>query len=956
MADPVQPVQGKDGGSYSDFHPAIIAADTANMQAGSPTSLLDSAAMLGTTAVISGLSSIYNTGASLLGAEKIDVAKVLTDNDEHLGQFYQQNKELADLSGFVTTSLIPGGLAVKGLQLAKAGTALGPFSRALGFASSKTDFFVKQGLEKMAVDGGTVFQLINSNKLAAMAWETADQIQNVAAFETAVALTMNQSPLLEKDSLGDMAKHIATTSIAFGGIGGAIESIAINGIFRAGQKTISAATRDYDTIRYVQGNIPLGDKAYGIYASMLDLPEVGRNIEFTYRLAGKDNKLELPTKDALERAVSSTQRRATDDFRATINQIAQGDELLGQQFASSLLSKLDNAKSNGAGKDQLLDLLEDHLLSVGKILPINPETAAKGTEGLFYLAEKIDPKVLPTIKTADDLMLAVKNRAPTGADVSKFPYEQVGPNSEVRMAMVGTSSDAKGNLPRFATASDAFDSGVDAVVLPNGTFRINPKSPRFIQRDDPILQPRGYYNVRTGSFSDVAFATVADIASSTKRLAVTGPDMVVSGGRHWKQEGSLNVDFSLAKMDTMDASARYVWAQQLSVIPAKVSESDLPLLEKIYQDGSATHGDVIVRFADGTEKAVSDIGDFGNFLKGQKLGMLRGFFESGKTEDVVAIATKLNVDPQWVSKAVETNFQAPALDISSIRLTDSLKPQNMEVRWDFARTQEISNKLTGKKADAKPIGFIQTLPDAAGHVIYGQLGWQYRVKVAKDQYEAAFTAVMGAKNAAKFLELTPEIAAKIADSAGAGSGLLKFSNADYGDQLRLWAQYSGQQVNILGREAANSTLDVLQPIMLAIKDKPEAAAELGVLTTALRRTPDKFVHSIENPKVLLNKDAAVFDKELGGYKLDEVKAGDLTAVGRRVKFDIQDDNVAEFVAASTAANAGRVDKMKVLMTARGWNYNYDPHVVYAPAVDTARYPYFAFVRAKPELLNGTSDV
>ena len=46
----------------------------------------------------------------------------------------------------------------------------------------------------------------------------------------------------------------------------------------------------------------------------------------------------------------------------------------------------------------------------------------------------------------------------------------------------------------------------------------------------------------------------------------------------------------------------------------------------------------------------------------------------------------------------------------------------------------------------------------------------------------------------------------------------------------------------------------------------------------------------------------------------------------------------------------------MLMTSKGFNYNYDPRVVYAPPVDTSRYPYFAFVRKLPEFLGGSSEV
>jgi len=139
MADDVASIA--DQTSYADIHPIYTAADTANMQAGSDESFLDNAGNFTYGAVLSGLASIYNTGANLLGAEQFDVAKWMNENDQHMGAYYAKNKQLVDVAGFAVTSFIPGGLALKGVQLAKAGTMLGPFGRALGYASSQQKLY-----------------------------------------------------------------------------------------------------------------------------------------------------------------------------------------------------------------------------------------------------------------------------------------------------------------------------------------------------------------------------------------------------------------------------------------------------------------------------------------------------------------------------------------------------------------------------------------------------------------------------------------------------------------------------------------------------------------------------------------------------------------------------------------------------------------------------------------------
>lgn len=941
--------------SFDDFHPALIAADTANMQAGATESIFDNAYNLGGSALLSGFASIYNTGAGLLGAEKFDVGQWLQENDQHMGAYYERNKELADTAGFIVTSLVPGGLALKGLQLAKAGTTLGPFSRALGYASSRQQYFLDRGLKELSTEGGTVFGLINKNKLASIAWGTADQMLSVAAFETAVAATMKQSPLLEKDDWADVGKHIALTSLAFGGIGGGIEALAINSVFKKATKTIDATMREFDTLRYVQGDLALGDKAYGIADSVLNLPSVGKNIEFTYRFAGKESSLELPTKAALERAIGITERRGWDDFKLTINKMAESDPELGNSYADFLVNRVRTMKEAGAERPEITDFLQDQLLNVGKITRVSSD-AAKGSDDIFYIAKSIQPEKVATLKTFDDFLGAVVSRTPTGTDVSKYPYEIVGKTEDVKIGMVGLKNQQLQSGAHYASIEDAFSSGMDVAALANGTIRINPKSKNFRSVDDPIIAPKSYFNVKTGAYSDVAFPTVADIASTTKPLAITGVDHLVSGGRVFKF--TVMDEFPIKTMDTLQTSARYVWAEQLKVVPNKVLETDIPLLERIFQDGSIQYKDRIIKFSDNTEKKIGDFSDFGAWLEQQKLMILQGFFSKNpKGADIVELATKMNVEVEWLQKGIANNFAANTQlgNGFSVPLKESLKVQNVQIHWDFEKAQEVSNALSGTNKKT-PDYLVQTLPAGAGNIIYGELGWGYRVKVAKDSYEAAAASVLGAEKAARLLPLTPEIATAIADQLGAGASIVKFSNADYGDPLRLWSQNSGLQVSLWGKEAANATLSGLQPMMVAIKDSPTAAGELGVLTTALRRTGDKYYIDVSNKFKLINKEAAVFDKDLGGYKLDDLAGKELEKNGRRAVFEMKEEKVADFIAESTGYNASRIDKQKVLMTSRGFNYNYDPNIVYVPPVDTARYPYFAFVRKNAEMLGGSSEV
>jgi hypothetical protein len=944
---------------YASIHPVITAADTANMQAGSEYSLIERAGMFTKSAAVSGIASVYNTAANLLGEEQWNVAQWLSDNDEHLGLYYQQNKQLTDLAGFIGTSLIPGGLALKGVQLAKAGTMLGPFGRALGYASTRQKLYLEQGLKELATEGGTVFNLINKNKLASMAWATADQAINVAAFETAVAITMKQSPLLEKDEWTDVFKHVAVTSLAFGGIGGAIESIAINSIFKQGTRSIDAAMREFDVVKHIEGDIVLGDKAYGTVRSLLELPTTARDIEFTYRIGGETRKLELPTKQALERAAESAQKRGWDDFRETVNRMAQSDPELGNQFSDYLINLVKREQQAGKSKEEILDRVGDHLFNVKQIRRVSANAA--DDPALFYVAKEIDPERIFKIKDFNSFLTEVVSRSPKGKEGFKTPYELVGTGDDVKVALVGLKQEGpvlETSYARFAVVDDAFSNGYDVAVLANGTIRINPKSSKFRKVDEPITAPKSFFNARVGAFTDVAYPTVADIATTTKPLAMTSVSHLVSGGKEWSM-APYNV-FALEELDTLKASARYVWAgsKELKVVPQKVADTDIPLLERIFQDGADKWKDVVLRSADNTERKVGDIKDFGLWLKEQKLAILQSFLgKNEKGEDLLSLGVKLNVDPVWIQDAIAANF-IPTEKLSSgfsLPLSASTRPQNMEVLWDFAHPKLLENSLLGKTGKVPNTVMVQGFPEAAGNTIYGELGWAYRVKLGNDARQSAFAAVMGTVDASKFVELNADTVLNIANQAGSGAGLLKSSNADYGDVLGLWSQYTGALVHEISRRNANATLSELQPLMIRIKDSKQAAAELGILTTAMRRTPEKFMIDPINNKRLVNLEAVEKAPE-GGWIVNEAKLIELQKAGRAHQFVMEVDEVAEFISASSVANARRIEKNKVLMTSRGFNYNYDPRVVYIPPVDTGRYPYFAFVRKKPEMLGTSSEV
>jgi len=154
----------------------------------------------------SGVTSILNTGISLGNvfggdAEKIDYAQNLREYDDDLLKYYEEHKAGADLGGFLLTSLVPGGLGMKGLkaiQTMKTGEGIGANVQAVaGFFANKQEKYLKAAAQTLKDPSQQVYGIINRDKILSIAAGFGEQALQGAVFETAVLLTMNQNPVME---------------------------------------------------------------------------------------------------------------------------------------------------------------------------------------------------------------------------------------------------------------------------------------------------------------------------------------------------------------------------------------------------------------------------------------------------------------------------------------------------------------------------------------------------------------------------------------------------------------------------------------------------------------------------------------------------------------------------------------------------------------------------------------
>ena len=180
---------GIESGDVNSALPSyMVAADTHNVANGNETfidsafSTIENIPMFIGVSLLSGANQLYNIapdiGNLIAGEgtfERSDTTKVITELDSDLGKYYEENKQGADLVGFIASSLIPGTFGVKmlnagqkalrGAMVGKQGTGMG---KAMGLLTPNKQKFIDKATKEVATNSSAA-SLTNGNALKAVA-------------------------------------------------------------------------------------------------------------------------------------------------------------------------------------------------------------------------------------------------------------------------------------------------------------------------------------------------------------------------------------------------------------------------------------------------------------------------------------------------------------------------------------------------------------------------------------------------------------------------------------------------------------------------------------------------------------------------------------------------------------------------------------------------------------------
>ena len=908
--------------------PVVLASDTVDLQ-GSTFSRLGDAATKGLgSAAISGALSVYNTALDYAGKESLDTATVIRDFDNSWGDYYEQNKEIIDLGGFVATSFVPGAIGIKALKLARSGQALGPVSRALNLAPTKSAENLKLAMRELAKSGGTVTAEVTAAKRAKLAWDVGDQILTSAAAELAIVATMNDSPIFEGDTAWDFAKNVTAGALFGGAIGGVFDAFATRGVLKGAQKAIEANKRDFDTVfDPTRLGLSKSDEVLLFAENLLKLPDDFYNTNFTYKLGGKDHVAVLDTGEAFKATKTRAEKVAFDTLMGKFNELAEGGEVTGQAMFQFIAGKIKSGKEAGETSEQIADTIQGYLQGVNKVRNLTPESGSLAAPAQFFV--NLKPKGF------EDLFSNVKG------------------NGTGKQAYYLTTTDPRelkfGSVARmgFGSVDEAFEAGYDAVVNTAGHISINPKSAKIKSTPDAALKNKFYLDLETGSLTDEVILTGGDLlkkADDFKPFA----DRVYISGKNFPQLAAKLADLADS---ALNASARFMWASSSALKDTDFKKrvmdwSDFALLDRAKGIAALqTAGEAAIRMPDGSVLKFTEIVDIPSVVNELKLEFLQKALGSEvRSYDMRHLQAHLNVSRDWLESAIANNFAKTPEQLKEFRSLDSyFKPQTVEMEWD-----------TGLQQVASGNGFI-----GPNHYSTMLLGHEYRLRTRERVQENSFLSVMG-EDARLFQDADVLLSQGVSEQ-GAGATGLGFSNADYGDRARLFVQDTGKATALTMQKWRDRDISSIAPQINRIRDNPQAAAELGVLTTALRRDPQKYYLEMADdvagtPYRLIDKEAyQLLEKNPNDFASLDEAVEYLQGQGRKGSYQIQNTEVADFFNVSRALNRERLSKQTTLLNATGIARNLDAEVVYAPPVDTRRYPYFAFVSAK-QRIGGITDL
>jgi len=349
-------IQSGEDPTESSMPSYMVAADTLNVANGnkpfieSAGDFVESIPKFISASLISGANQIYNIApdvGNFFGGdfERSETEEVITNLDSNLAEFYKENQQGTDLFGFVVSSLVPGSLGIKALNMGQASlqTAIGAgklgtgMGRSMGLlVSNRKKEFIDKALVEVATNSSAA-GLLQRNALTAVANGFGQNALEALAFETAVTATLFNSPILENQDFGDFVANVAFGAGVFGLVGGVVDAAKISFSLKRAADIAAIEARPWVAVEEAAAKSKGYEKIVLDFEQINNIPAIPKNISSSRA-------------EHLTEAAKTKRKTLETRIRKEFGELADGDQEVAESlFESFKRSSLRSQQSSFIG-------------------------------------------------------------------------------------------------------------------------------------------------------------------------------------------------------------------------------------------------------------------------------------------------------------------------------------------------------------------------------------------------------------------------------------------------------------------------------------------------------------------------------------------------------------------------------------------------------------------------------
>ena len=226
---------------------------------------------------------------------------------------------------------------------------------------------------KEITNSDNAFKLMDRNVLKAMSAGMGQSILEATAFETAVAATLFESPVLEGQDVGDLVTNIAFGGLVFGAVGGVLDATRAAFAVKKGLKVSDPQAMPWKHIHEVPAEFSSSDRLLNYYDQIHSIPEVPK-VFASERIS------------YLQGAARKKVSKLQDNIRAEFGVLTNGDNVVADQlFTLTKTADSQTTLGNYLGARQVTRLneatkLDTHVNKLQKRMLGSGDDAVQATE------------------------------------------------------------------------------------------------------------------------------------------------------------------------------------------------------------------------------------------------------------------------------------------------------------------------------------------------------------------------------------------------------------------------------------------------------------------------------------------------------------------------------------------------------------------------------------------------